>query len=194
MGSRKRAGSPGGCCSSLIVTACFLLLGGLQAVAQGSDIILVKKGNHKTVARLVPGKPVSLAEKSGRTLDGMVDRVDRDTLYVRQYDIRRRATQWGTSVADTVASWTVSCHYRDIVSLEKTSESFKLIRNGMIPLVAGTGYSMLHLVNAGLQKEPVDAKTMAIAGAIALTGLVLNKTHRNYIRLDGRYRLEYIDL
>jgi hypothetical protein len=64
----------------------------------------------------------------------------------------------------------------------------------MIPLIAGTGYSLLHLVNAGLQKEPVDGRTMAIAGGVALTGLVLKKTHRNYIRLDGKYRLEYIDL
>ena len=165
-----------------------------RATAQGSDIILVKKGANKTVARLVPGRPVSLSEKSGASIDGNVDRIDRDTLYVRQYDIRRRPTQWGTSVADTVSTWTVAVHYRDIVTLQKTSESFALFRNGMIPLVAGTGYSLLHLVNAGLQKEPVDGRTMAIAGGVALTGLVLNKTHRSYIRLDGRYRLEYIDL
>jgi hypothetical protein len=194
MASAKRTVTSLGFCIVLLMTASLPLLASLEARAQGSDIILVKKGNHKTVARLVPGKPVSLADRTGRTLEGMVDKVDRDTLYVRQYDIRRRATQWGTSVADTVASWTVSCHYRDIVSLEKTSESFRLIRNGMIPLVAGTGYAMLHLVNAGLQKEPVDGRTMAIAGAAALTGLVLNKTHRNHIRLDGKYRLEYIDL
>jgi hypothetical protein len=165
-----------------------------RATAQGSDIILVKKGANKTVARLVPGRPVSLSEKSGASIDGNVDRIDRDTLYVRQYDIRRRPTQWGTSVADTVSTWTVAVHYRDIVTLQKASESFALFRNGMIPLVAGTGYSLLHLVNAGLQKEPVDGRTMAIAGGVALTGLVLNKTHRSYIRLDGRYRLEYIDL
>ena len=165
-----------------------------RATAQGSDIILVKKGANKTVARLVPGRPVSLSEKSGASIDGNVDRIDRDTLYVRQYDIRRRPTQWGTSVADTLSTWTVAVHYRDIVTLQKTSESFALFRNGMIPLVTGTGYSLLHLVNAGLQKEPVDGRTMAIAGGVALTGLVLNKTHRSYIRLDGRYRLEYIDL
>lgn len=165
-----------------------------RAKAQGSDIILVKKGANKTVARLVPGRPVSLSEKSGASIDGNVDRIDRDTLYVRQYDIRRRPTQWGTSVADTVSTWTVAVHYRDIVTLQKTSESLALFRNGMIPLVAGTGYSLLHLVNAGLQKEPVDGRTMAIAGGVALTGLVLNKTHRSYIRMDGRYRLEYIDL
>lgn len=165
-----------------------------RARAQGSDIILVKKGANKTVARLVPGRPVSLSEKSGASIDGNVDRIDRDTLYVRQYDIRRRPTQWGTSVADTVSTWTVAVHFRDIVTLQKSSESFALIRNGMIPLVAGTGYALLHLVNAGLQKEPVDGQTMAIAGGVALTGLLLNKTHRSYIRLDGRYRLEYIDL
>lgn len=164
------------------------------ATAQGSDIILVKKGANKTLTRLVPGRTVSLTEKSGSTLEGNVDRIDRDTLYVRQYDIRRRATQWGTSVADTVATWTVSCHYKDILTLEKTSESFRLFRSGMIPLVAGTGYSLLHLVNAGLQKEPVDGRTMAIAGGVALAGLALKKTHRDYIRLDGRHRLEYIDL
>ena len=165
-----------------------------DVTAQGSDIILVKKGANKTLTRLVPGRTVSLTEKSGRTLEGNVDRIDRDTLYVRQYDIRRRATQWGTSVADTVATCTVSCYYKDILTLEKTTESFRLFRNGMIPLVAGTGYSLLHLVNAGLQKEPVDGRTMAIAGGVALAGLALKKTHRNHIRLDGRHRLEYIDL
>ena len=165
-----------------------------RASAQGSDIILVKKGANRTVARLTPGRPVSLSDKSGAAIEGKVDRIDRDTLHVRQYDIRRRPTQWGTSVADTVSTWTVAVHYRDIVTLQKTSESFALFRNGMIPLVAGTGYSLLHLVNAGLQKEPVDGRTMAIAGGVALTGLVLNKSHRNYIRLDRKHRLEYIDL
>lgn len=178
----------------LLMAAVLICLSDQEAEAQGSDIILVKKGVNRTVARLVPGRPVSLSEKSGAAIDGNVDRIDRDTLYVRQYDIRRRPTQWGTSVADTVSTWTVAVHYRDIVTLQKTSESFALFRNGMIPLVAGMGYSLLHLVNAGLQKEPVDGRTMAVAGGVALTGLVLKKTHRNYISMDRKHRLEYIDL
>lgn len=178
----------------LLCTALSLGLSGQTAMTQGSDIILVKKGANRTVARLMPGRSLSLTEKSGASIDGKVDRIDRDTLYVRQYDIRRRPTQWGTSVADTVSTWTVAVHYRDIVTLQKTSESFALFRNGMIPLVAGTGYSLLHLVNAGLQKQPVDGRTMAIAGGVALTGLVLKKTHRNHIRMERRHRLEYIDL
>lgn len=178
----------------LLSAAFYLGLAGYASMAQGSDIVLVKKGPRKTVARLVPGRQVSIVEKSGREIEGKVDRIERDTLFIRQYDIRRRPTQWGTSVADTVATWTVECHYRDIAAMEKTSETFPLIRNGTIPLVAGTGYALLHLVNAGLQKEPVDGRTMAIAGGTALAGLVLRKTHRNHIRLDGRHRLEYIDL
>lgn len=178
----------------ILSTLSLVCLAQQETAAQGSDIILIKKGPYKTLSRLVPGRPVSLSEKTGLKIDGNVDRIDRDTLYIRQYDIRRRPTQWGTSVTDTVATWIVACHYKDIMTVTKTSESFGLIRNGMIPLIAGTGYSLLHLVNAGLQKEPVDGRTMAIAGGVALTGLVLKKTHRNYIRLDGKYRLEYIDL
>lgn len=179
----------------LLLTAAFILaMAGHASFAQASDIILVKRGSRKTVARLVPGRPISIVDKSGRGLEGNVDRIDKDTLFIRQYDIRRRPTQWGTSVADTLATWTLSCHYRDIAALEKSSETFPLIRNGTIPLVAGTGYAMLHLVNAGLRKEPVDGRTMAIAGGTALAGLLLKKTHRSNIRLDGRYRLEYIDL
>jgi hypothetical protein len=60
--------------------------------------------------------------------------------------------------------------------------------------LAGTGYSLLHVVNAAIKKEQIDPATLAVAGTIALGGLLLQKLQNNSYRIGRRFELKYIDM
>ena len=61
-------------------------------------------------------------------------------------------------------------------------------------MIGGTGYAILHTVNSAYLKQPIEAQTLAISGGVALVGYVLNRLHKNTIKLGNRYYLQYIPL
>jgi hypothetical protein len=59
-------------------------------------------------------------------------------------------------------------------------------------MIGGTGYLLLHIVNAAYLKEPVIGSTVAIAGGIAVGGFLMNKFRKRKYEIGRGYDLKYI--
>lgn len=166
----------------------------ISGYAQGSDLLLLKKANGKTLQKYFAGSFIHFNDISGREESGIIKKIERDTLFILYYDVRRSYNMWGTSVADTVTSSLDKYHYNEIRYIYKPAKSFEFIRNGVLFMIAGTGYATLHLANAAIQNEKVDGTTMAIAGGVAAVGFIMYKLRKYSYPIGEKYQLVYVGL
>lgn len=163
-----------------------------QLRAQGSDLIVLRKGKDKTLKTYLAGSQIAFKTYSGLNVSGTIRKIDRDTLFISTYDERRAYTPWGTTFWDTVSVSLAKFHYTEVMEIPKPTKGFGFIKNGFLFLLGGTAYAVLHSVNAAYLKEPIDPLTLGISVGTALTGLILNKIHHHSITLGKQYHLQYI--
>ena len=166
----------------------------LNAQVGGADMVVLRNKQGRTIKSYFRGMPIDFGDLSGREVMGIVRKVDRDTIFIQQYDIRQAYTQWGTSVLDTVTAYLLKYHYNEISWIRKPSENFEFVRNGTIFMIGGTGYLLLHVFNAAYLKEPVIWSTVAIAGGIAAGGFLMHKLRKKKYMIGRNYHMEYIDI
>jgi len=172
----------------------FILCAYRPGYTQGSDLLLLKKSKTKTMQTFFAGSFIHFTDINGREESGVIKKIERDTLFIIHHDVRRSYNMWGTSVADTVSAFLNRYHYNEIQAVFKTPKSFEFIRNGAIFMIAGTGYAVLHLANSAIQSEPVDGKTMAIAGGVAAVGFIMYKLRKYEYTIGNKYQLVYIGM
>jgi hypothetical protein len=160
--------------------------------AQGSDMIVLKKGKHKTLKTWLAYSQVHFITIAGNEVTGTIKKIEKDSLFINIYDERKNYTPWGTSFWDTIAVGLSRYHYNEIREVIKPQRGFGFIRNGLLFIIGGTAYAFLHSVNGLYLKQPIDPVTMAISGGTVASGLVLQKIHRRSVPLGKRYYLQYI--
>jgi hypothetical protein len=174
----------------LFMLLCFCLSG--EMIAQGSDMIVLKKGPEKTLKTYVSGTQIHFVTIAGTEVHGQIRMIKKDSLFINIYDERAAYTIWGTSFWDTVSVGLSRYHIKEVREIFKPREQFSFIKNGWIFMMGGTAYAILHSVNALYLKQPIIPSTMLISGGVAMTGLVLNRVHKRTIRLGNKYYLQYI--
>jgi hypothetical protein len=172
----------------------FLVSVDLQAQVSTSDIVVLRNRKGHTVKSYFSGMPIDFGDRGGREVSGIVKKIDNDTIFIQQYDIRRLYNQWGTSVADTVTTYLLKYHHNEVTWVRKPKARFEFVRDGTIFIIGGTGYLLLHVINAAYLKEPVVGSTVAIAGGIAIGGLVMKKLRKNKYPIGKKYQMVYIDM
>ncbi len=176
---------------------CLLLLFNVCTIAlhaQGSDMVLLKKKNNKTIQKYLAETPVNLITKNGERINGMIKKIDRDSLFINTYVERSAYTMWGTRFWDTLSIALIKVHCNEIAEIVKPRAGLGIIRNGYLFLAGGLSYATLHLGNAVISNEPLDGTLLAKAGAVALAGIILRKTYRSTVKIGERYKLHYIPL
>jgi len=163
----------------------------LQSNGQGWDMLLFKR-NSKTMTTFMPGARISISDKDGRYADGTIRKIDRDTLFITEYDVRKAYNMWYTSVLDTVSAFLTPIYYKDITKVYRRSSGFEFIRDGTLFMLGGAVYMILHLVNSAIQHQPVQASSMAIAGGVTVAGLMMHKLRKHYYAVGHKYHFEYI--
>ncbi len=68
------------------------------------------------------------------------------------------------------------------------------MRDGTIFIIGGTGYLLLHVINAAYLNEPVVGSTVAIAGGIAIGGIIMKKLRKHKYPIGKKYQMVYIDM
>jgi hypothetical protein len=171
-----------------------VVLGGLhaQSIAQGSDMIVLKKGKNKTLKTWLAYSQVHFITIAGNEVRGTVKKIEKDSLFIQIYDERKNYTPWGTSFWDTIAIGLSRYHYKEIREFIKPQRGFGFIRNGFLFIMGGTAYALLHSINGLYLKQPLDPVTMGISGGAVASGLILQKIHRRTVTLGKRYHLQYI--
>ena len=163
-----------------------------QLLAQGSDMVVLKKGPERTLKTYLSGSQIHFVTIAGTEVQGMIRKIQKDSLYINIYDERPAYTMWGTSFWDTVSVGLSRYHIKEVREIFKPREKFSFIKNGLIFMMGGSAYAILHSVNALYLKQPIIPSTMAISGAVALTGFALGRIHKKTITLGNKYYLQYI--
>jgi hypothetical protein len=179
---------------SQLILPLFLSIFYNSLYAQGSDMIVLKKGKHRTLKTWLAYSQVHFITIAGNEVAGTIKKIENDSLFIHIYDERKNYTPWGTSFWDTIAVGLSRYHYREIREVIKPQRGFGFIRNGLLFIIGGTAYAFLHSVNGLYLKQPIDPVTMAISGGTVASGLVLQKIHRRSVPLGKLYYLQYISV
>jgi hypothetical protein len=163
----------------------------LLPCAQGWDMILLKRNDH-TLENFMPGKQIAFTMRDGRFAGGTIKKIEKDSLFMQEYDVRKAYNMWGTSSLDTVSAFLNAYAYRDISGIMRKDKGFEFIRDGSLFMVGGAVYMVLHVVNSVIQKAPLDPKVMAISGGVFVGGWIMHKLRKHEYRIGGKYHLEYL--
>ena len=143
-----------------------------------------------------PGNRIQFST-SGRQYDAYITTINKDSIFLVQYDIRYVPSNMGFNIVDTVGRYYFGIFYKDIVAFNKDKGSF----------VRGSGGGLfgggLVLTTAGLISwifaEPNTryyARPALVGAAAALTGigyLMMISGGKEY-RLGKKYTLNYINV
>ena len=174
-----------------------LLLAGLLffifSFGQQNDFLSLKK-KGRTISTYFKGMPVAFIHINGSQINGIIEKVYNDTLYIKQYDIRMSPTPWGTRVRDTISHYDLRFHYREIAAIPKPPKAFEFVRNGTLFMIGGGGYAFLHTFNGLVQKKKIYPSTLAVSGGVAALGFTMYKLRKYYYPIGKKYRMEYIKM
>jgi hypothetical protein len=172
----------------------FTLANSLPCMAQGSDMVVLKKGADKTLKTYLAGSQIHFISIAGNEVEGNIKKIERDSIFIHTYDSRAAYTMWGTSFWDTVSVSLSRYHISEIREIIKPRSGFGFIKNGYLFMIAGISYAILHVVNAPILDQPIIPGQLAAAGGITATGVVLNRIHKNTVKLGKQHYLQYIPL
>ena len=166
----------------------------LTSLAQGSDMVVLKKGTDKTLKTYIAGSQIHFISIAGNEVEGNIKKIERDSIFIHTYDSRAAYTMWGTSFWDTVSVSLSRYHISEIREIIKPKSGFGFIKNGYLFMIAGISYAILHVVNAPILDQPIIPGQLAVAGGITASGVVLNRVHKNTVKLGKTHYLQYIPL
>ncbi|HSF45514.1 MAG TPA: hypothetical protein VLA58_05865 [Chitinophagaceae bacterium] len=161
---------------------------------QGSfDMVVLRDVNGRTIKSYFQGIPIVFGTTSGRYVEGTIRKIERDSIFVQKYDVRRAMTMWGTQVQDTVGIFWTAYHTNEVSWIRKPKAKFEFVRDGTIFMIGGTAYAALHVFNAAYLGEPVVWSTVGISMGIAAAGFVMHKLRKRKYTIGHGYILKYIN-
>ncbi len=178
-----------------------LLLCSASAGAQivMGDYLLMKKPNGRHAGTYFKGSPISFKLQNGIGIEGWIEDIRDDSVFVRQWNIQTFMTSLGTTRVDTVGYYVHKLRYTDIFSIvPKRKTGFAYVKNGAIFMIGGLGYAALNVINGAYFNEPVTSgknlRSLGIALGVAGGGFVLNRIHRKKIREGKEYIIQYMKM
>jgi hypothetical protein len=174
----------------------FLAFISMEIIAQqqGSfDMVVLRDKNSRTIKSYFQGIPIVFGTTNGKYVEGSIRKVERDSIFLQKYDVRRAMTMWGTQVQDTVGIFWFAYHTNEIAWIRKPKAKFEFVRDGTVFMIGGTGYAALHLINAAYLGEPVDWTTIGISAGVAAAGFIMHKLRKRRYVIGEGYTLKYIN-
>ncbi len=179
--------------SLFIFFSCFLFMH--FSKAQSSDILILKK-NLRTIKTFFPGNEINFTTASG-FYNGIITLINRDTVFLIQYDIRQRPSNLGVYFLDTVATYRYGINYKQITAFNKDNNK-KFNRSGSGGALFGGGI-LLTTVGLGtwIFSKPDTryyASPYLIGGAALLAGIgyLIIKSGSKGLQIGKKYSLEYV--
>ena len=149
--------------------------------SQISDFIVVKKKNGRTIGNFMAGKAIVFKTTFGDYIDGQIEAIRNDSIFVITYNIRTVPTNLGVTMLDTVSRSVFATNYRNIsrIKIHQSSGHGQGLL-GSVLMLGGSGYILLNVINSAGHSEPVTEKRNLrnisyAAGAIVL-GYVVSKS------------------
>jgi hypothetical protein len=168
-------------------------LSAVQCFAQPSDFIILKK-KDKTIARYYADMDINFTTNTGAYMNGRIQRIKNDTLFLKEYLVRTAMTQLGVYVLDTVATYYHQYHYNQVYAIGKKSKGLNLsasaasLMGGGILLSVGSGIVYL------ADRENFSPALLITAASLGTLGYILAKTGGKGIVMGKKYKLVYVSL
>ncbi len=159
-----------------------------------SDLLMLKK-NNRTEQTFFPGSQMVFSTASG-FYNAYVTSIERDTVFLIQYDVRQVPSNLGVYMLDTIARYRFGVNYHDITGFGKNSNKFDwsasggaLFGGGILLTTVGLGTWIFTKPNTRYH-----ASTSLVVGAAALAGIgyLLLKSHNKGKKLGKKYTLNYV--
>jgi hypothetical protein len=175
------------------LTLILLVLISYKAVAQSSDILLLKK-NNRTIATYSGGNHINFTSVNGTYVDAEITTIQNDTLYLREYAVHQVFTTLGVYMPDTANVYLTKYSYEDILSIPKTGRHFDITASGNSLFAGGillTVASGIVYVSDRAQFSP----GLLIAGAsLGVIGFFLSKHNANEWKIGKKYKFSYLSI
>lgn len=148
--------------------------------AQVSDIVSVRKRNGRTIKSFYESSYISFQTKEGAYIEGPIEKIHHDSIYVRMYTIQKGLSPFGSYVFDTLNSYLLNTDYKDIrrISVYQHHGSIRQ-KLGLLMMIGGAGYAALNLLNGSFFNLPITDKknlrTLGISTAVFSAGFINNK-------------------
>lgn len=181
-----------------------LLLSFLSGFSQHG--ILFFRKNNRTITTYLKDSYIAFELKNHQWFAGIITGVQNDSFYLKPLEVT-----YGMLGTDTLASEIVGFALSEIYALPKKgvlvdyrNGSFQIstsgghvhwywVKSGWIFRVLGAGYAGLVITNGLIQNNlSLAGSKLAVAAAVFLFGELLRQSYKPTLRLEKKYKLEYI--
>lgn len=160
------------------------------------DVLLLKKGKN-TIAKYFAGGNISFFTRERKPVVASIDSIRRDSLFLKQYNIRMLPTGYGTFTKDTAGSYLLAYSLLDVAGFPAIKQRGRnIITDGTVLKWGAAGFIVLNLVNATRENDPPFGKDNrpALLSAVGtyVLGWGLGKLWTNHYTIGRKYRLEVL--
>ena len=172
----------------------YLLILSCSVCFAQTDFIVLRKNDH-TIKSLYAGSQVSFST-SLRNYSGRIDAVEKDSIYLLEYDVRQIPTNLGVYILDTVATYHSGIYYKDILKIRNERKGFNFTSSGASLLGGGILLTTIGLGTWIFTKEGdqyhASPKLVIGSAVLAAAGYTLLKMNGNNYSIGKKYQLQYI--
>lgn len=167
----------------------------VTVLSQPSDFLIIKK-DQRTVKSFFAGSNIGFVTDKG-FYAGQIKAIQKDSLFLTQFDIRQVMTTLGFYILDTIATYQLSFSYKDIIKIPiQKRRGFDLASSGGSLFGGGvliTGFGLGTWIFTKPGSRYYAGSTLVIsAAALAGIGYLLMRSNSSKYTIGKKYRLEYI--
>jgi hypothetical protein len=171
-----------------------LLLICTNSFSQSADFIILKK-HGKTVETFYAGSNIAFTTTSGAYINGQINQVKDDTIYLQEFIIRYLPTNFGTYIVDTAGSYHYKFNYKQIAAIGKEEKrGFNTKGSGAALLGGGTVIALASGVVYLVDRKKFSAPLLIGGAALATAGYFMAKGKHNGIAIGKKYKLVYMSV
>lgn len=171
-----------------------ILFCSIPSLAQTSDFIILKK-KDRTVASYFPGTKIQFVTRNGAYRDALIEKIEKDTLFIREYLVRKGMTSMGFYVIDTLGSYHYAYDYHEIHNIGTPDPKFNwsgsgsALFGGGILLTAASGVVYL------ADRKKFSPELMIAGAGLGIIGYLILKISGRPVIIGKRgYHLDYFSV
>ena len=176
-----------------IILSCLLFIS-KTSFAQSADFIILKKHN-KRIDTYFSGSNLAFTTTSGAFVNGLVNGIKNDTIYLQKFLVQRLSTVFGTYILDTVGSYHYKFHYNQIKVIGNAEKrNFDMRGSGAALLGGGILLTLASGVVYLVDREKFSAPLMIASAGLATAGYFLSRGGSSGMTIGKKYHLEYMNM
>jgi pyoverdine/dityrosine biosynthesis protein Dit1 len=167
---------------------------GNVCLAQQSDFIVLKK-NNRTIKSFFGGTNAEFVA-DGQLYSGKINRIEKDSIFIIQYDIRRMPTNLGVNMIDTISALEYAVYFKKIILVSKDKKGFDWGASGASLFGGGALITTVGLATWLFTKKDskyyAGPKLVAGSALAAVAGYILLKSNKSAYTINKNFTLHYI--